>query len=260
MSHSDFDATADEFDRFRAFPAEVSTAIRNALRAAVGDSPGALFLDLGAGTGRIGEAFVAAGDAYIAIDPSAAMLARFAAKSRRRAGLGPLLVQADGQSLPFLAGTFDAVLIAHVLGGARAWQKLLCEARRVLRPGGRLAVGQRIGPQDGVDAQMRQQLSMILTDLGVDATRPGARRDDVRGWMQSNGGRIEEIVAARWAAMPSPRAFLARHATGARFAALMRSTREEALRRLEEWALTAFGSLNTPRVEPHAFVLDIGLW
>jgi ubiquinone/menaquinone biosynthesis C-methylase UbiE len=88
---ANFDTTAANFERFRALPAGVPAAIRDALWDALGSPPGARLLDLGAGTGRIGAAFVAAGDAYIAVDPSARMLAHFAAKVATRDGPSPRL-------------------------------------------------------------------------------------------------------------------------------------------------------------------------
>jgi SAM-dependent methyltransferase len=252
-----FDTIAADFDRFRALPAGVPAAIRNALWEALPSTPGALLLDLGAGTGRIGEAFAASGDAYIAVDPSAGMLAHFAAKAASRGGPAPWLVQADGQSLPFPAAAFDAVLLVQVLSGAPGWRKLLVESQRILRPGGALVLGKTVGPPDGIDARMRAQLGLILSEVGVDSRRPGAGRDEARGWLAQQARCLPEVVAARWDAPRSPRDFLARHATGARFTALPQSVREEALWRLAEWAVSTFGTLDATIIEPHAFVLDV---
>src|SRR5579883_589337 len=178
MSH--FDAVADDFDRFRALPAGVPAAIRDAMWEALGLARGGRVLDLGAGTGRVGAAFVAAGDAYIAVDPSAGMLARFAEKAATQGGSAPspALVQADGRALPFPGSAFDAVLLVQVLSGAPGWRSLLTEARRVLRPDGGLVLGKAIGPPEGVDARMRAQVSVILAELGADARPRGAQREE----------------------------------------------------------------------------------
>jgi ubiquinone/menaquinone biosynthesis C-methylase UbiE len=45
-------------------------------------------------------------------------------------------VQADATGLPFANGTFDAVLIATVLGEVPDPDACVHEARRVMRPGG----------------------------------------------------------------------------------------------------------------------------
>src|SRR6185436_13046714 len=83
-------------------------------------------LDLGAGTGRIGWPFVAAGDDYVGADLSFGMLQAFVQRSDRR----PWLVQADGHRLPFCDASFDAVLLVQVFGGIRDWQQFAAEVRR----------------------------------------------------------------------------------------------------------------------------------
>jgi ubiquinone/menaquinone biosynthesis C-methylase UbiE len=260
MDTSDFDAVAGDFDRFRALPAGVPAAIRLAMWDALGNAPEARVLDLGAGTGRIGEAFTAAGDAYIGVDASARMLARFTEKVTSRGEAPPALAQADGRALPFPAASFDAVLMVQVIGGAVGWRGILSEARRVLRPGGSLVLGKAVGPLDGLDARMRAQLSLILAETGVAMHRRGAAREDALAWLASSARRTSAVVAARWEAMQSPRDYLARHATGARFASLPRAVKDEALRRLSAWAVTTFGSLDAAYTEPRTFVLDIGLF
>jgi ubiquinone/menaquinone biosynthesis C-methylase UbiE len=252
-----FDAVAADFDRFRALPSGVPETIRAAFWNALACPPGARLLDLGAGTGRIGDAFVAAGDAYVAVEPSAGMLARFAAKATLRGRPAPRLVQADGRTLPFADAAFDAVLLVQVLSGAPGWRRLLAEAKRVLRPGGALVLAKTVRPPDGIDARMRAQLSEILAEMGIDERRPGADRDEARGWLAPEAQRLAEVVAARWDAPRSPRDFLDRHATGARFTALPKSVREESLERLAQWAVETFGSLDVTINEPHTFMLDV---
>lgn len=260
MQASEFDAVADDFDRFRTWPDGVAEAIRMAMWQALGGAPGRRVLDLGAGTGRVGAAFIAAGDAYIGVDPSGRMLAPFIERVASRGGSIPALVRADGRALPFPSAAFDAVLLVQVLSGAPDWRGILSEARRVLRPGGGLVLGKVIGPPGGVDERMREHLALILAELGVETHRRGAGREDALAWLAAVAHRVSSVVAARWEAERSPREFLARHGTGARFAALPRPLKEEALGRLAEWAVAAFGALDTPLLEQHAFSMDIGFF
>ena len=215
---------------------------------------------LGAGTGRIGEAFVAARDAYVAVDPSAKMLQHFAQKATSPRGPTPALVQADGQALPFSTGTFDVVLIVQVLSGIPGWRRVVTEARRVLRPGGGLELGHSAGPEYGVDSRMRSQLAVILAERGVDACRLGGGRDEIRAWMCKATPDTKEVIAARWETSRSPREFLDRHATGARFAALPQTVKEDALCQLAAWAEVTFGAADVAFRESHAFVLDIAIF
>jgi len=85
-------------------------------------------LDLGCGDGRLGNE-LRAGE-VVGADVSAAAL--------RRAG-GGVKLEPD-EPLPFDDNSFDLVLCAETLEHVRDVQLLLSEARRVLKPGGRLAV------------------------------------------------------------------------------------------------------------------------
>lgn len=86
---------------------------------------GARVLDLGCGTGRLGEHLCDAGFAVVGLDPAQAMLERAA---RRLA-----VVRGDGERLPFADASFDAVSATFVLEFATDPVALLREARRVAR-------------------------------------------------------------------------------------------------------------------------------
>jgi SAM-dependent methyltransferase len=250
-----FDAVAADFDRFRALPAGVPQAVRRALWESTGLGAGAALLDIGAGTGRVGSAFVEAGDRYVGVDSSSGMLGRFVAKARDLGTPAPRLVQADGRSLPFPSGSFDAVLIVQVLRGVAGWRRVLEEARRVLRRGGVLVLGRSVGPPDGLDARMRAALAAMASRAGIDDGRRGAGLDEVIAALAAEARGRVQVVAARWESRRTPRDFLARHRTGARFAALPPAVRQELLGRLADWAAATFGSLETSSVETYSFEL-----
>jgi ubiquinone/menaquinone biosynthesis C-methylase UbiE len=246
-----YDAAAPAFERLRALPAGVPKGVRAAVLAALA-APSPRLLDLGAGTGRIGRAFVAAGDDYVGIDLSLGMLRAFAADPDRRAPLA----QADGERLPFDAATFDAVLLIQVFGGMRGWRRVLGEARRVLRPSGALILGRTVAPADGLDARLRKRLALILDELGV-APKTKNTREDAQQWLATQASRSTRVVAAGWTAERTARAFIDRHRTGARFSALPEAVKDAALQRLADWAAATFGSLDAGPREQHEFELRI---
>jgi len=252
---STFDAIAGDFERFRALPRDVSAAVRQALWGLLGLERGAALLDLGAGTGRVGFAFVERADRYVGVDPSSGMLSQFAAKARDGGVPAPWLVQADGRKLPFATGSFDVVLIVQVLSGVAGWRRLIDEARRVLRPDGAMVLGRSIGPPDGLDARLRTALATMMSEAGIDGGRRGAGPDQALEALVTEARSQVQVVAARWESRRTPNEFLARHRTGARFAALPAAVREELLSRLAEWASATFGSLDTTSVEPYSFEL-----
>lgn len=254
MSAFAFDAVAPTFDHHRALPAGVADAVRAAVLGCVQPARPRL-LDLGAGSGRIGLAFVAAGDDYVGADLSSGMLAEFARRADVH-GAVPRLVQADGGELPFRDATFDAVLLIQVFGGLAGWQAFIAETQRVLRPSGAIIVGRTEMPSGGIDARLKQHLADILEELGIARDRANTR-EAVTQWLTANADSHESVTAATWTARRTPRAFIERHGSGARFSALPAPIRTQALHQLGAWAEGTFGSLDATRAEHHAFALQV---
>jgi SAM-dependent methyltransferase len=203
-------------------------------------------LDLGAGTGRIGRAFVEAGDLYTGVDLSFEMLRKF--------GTANALVQADGESLPFSDQAFDVVLLMHLLSGLDGWPGVVADVRRVLRKGGVIAVGHTVSStNDGIDQQMKRRLSSILEEEGVSRPQPKKRRDDALAWLESSAERTRSFTAGSWMSNRTARNFLVRHRTGGKFGALPAAVQEKALELVARWAEAQFGSLDAKFEEQYRF-------
>jgi 2-polyprenyl-3-methyl-5-hydroxy-6-metoxy-1,4-benzoquinol methylase len=93
-------------------------------------------LDLGCGDGRVAAEMAKAGAHVTGVD-----ISRVAVERARAANpeLEFVVVSAN-EALPFADVAFDAVVCLHVLEHVADTQHFLSEARRVLAPGGRLAV------------------------------------------------------------------------------------------------------------------------
>jgi SAM-dependent methyltransferase len=87
-------------------------------------------LEIGVGTGR----FAAPLGVQVGVDPSPAMLARAAAR-------GIEAVEGVAEQLPFADASFDHALFVTTLCFVESPAAALAEVHRVLRPGGRLAIG-----------------------------------------------------------------------------------------------------------------------
>lgn len=97
--------------------------------------PGKRVLDVACGTGTSSRWLAGSGAKVVGCDFSPAMLAR----ARTRAP-GIELVLGDALKLPFESGSFDAATISFGLRNVADVPLALAEMRRVVRPGGRLAV------------------------------------------------------------------------------------------------------------------------
>jgi ubiquinone/menaquinone biosynthesis C-methylase UbiE len=126
-----FGSAAADYERARpSYPPESIEVLRRE----VGVGPGARVCDLAAGTGKLTRLLVATGADVVAVEPVPGM----------RAQLAEVLPEIDvldgtAEAIPLGDGSLDAVTVAQ----AFHWFKFdaaLAEIRRVLRPGGGLAI------------------------------------------------------------------------------------------------------------------------
>jgi demethylmenaquinone methyltransferase/2-methoxy-6-polyprenyl-1,4-benzoquinol methylase len=125
----DYSRQARNYDRTRA----ASPSIVKALRAAIEPAPGRGLADIGGGTGNYASALTELGWDVLVVDRSPEMLGQAEAK-----GLRTLLASAE--RLPLDDGGFDAALMVSMLHHVDDRDAALAEARRILRPGGVLAI------------------------------------------------------------------------------------------------------------------------
>jgi SAM-dependent methyltransferase len=131
-------------------------------------------LDLGCGDGRLTVDLDAA--ELTAADVSAVALGR----AHDRLPEARLVELEPDAPLPFGDGQFDLILLAETLEHVRDVQLLMSEARRVLRPGGTLALTtpatrSLMRPPDPLSPHLRfftrRSLARLLDELGFDAGR-----------------------------------------------------------------------------------------
>jgi SAM-dependent methyltransferase len=126
----DYSRQARTYDRTRA----ASPGVLLQLREALAGTQGGRLADIGGGTGNYALALQEHGwEDSIVIDRSPQMLAH-----ARDKGLATL--SADAQNLPCPDASFDAATLVSMLHHVEDPAAALAEARRVLRPNGRLAI------------------------------------------------------------------------------------------------------------------------
>ena len=121
---------------------------RDRLREVLGPEPGERLLEIGPGTGYYSldlASWIGPEGTLEIFDIQQDMLDHTMRRAGE-AGLGNVVAtQGDAQELPYEDDSVDAVILTTVLGEIPDQRRAVAEAARVLRPGGRLVVGELIG-------------------------------------------------------------------------------------------------------------------
>jgi len=164
-----FGSIAEVYERGRP---EYAPAVVGALAAELGLAPGARVLDLAAGTGKLSRALLAAGFDVIAVEPQASLRDLLAGKvgaDRALAGVA--------EQIPLADGAVDAATVAdafHWFDQAAA----LADIRRVLRPGGGLALLSTVPDWSG--ASWAHELGTLIMNA-----RPAHPHFDGPSWREA---------------------------------------------------------------------------
>jgi SAM-dependent methyltransferase len=126
---SDYSRQALAYDTTRGASQSVLAPLRRALAGA----PGPQLADIGGGTGNYALALAGEGWQPTVVDRSVQMLRQAGAK-------GLQTVRANAMRLPFAEASFDAAMLVSMLHHVDDPARALAEAKRVLRPGGHLAL------------------------------------------------------------------------------------------------------------------------
>lgn len=120
---------------------------RARLRTLLDPRPGERILEIGPGTGyytgTVAQAVEPNGTVH-ATDAQQAMVQHLQMRMRQQGHRNVESVCGDGQRLPYPDDTFDAACLALVLGEIPDQERTLAELERVLKPGGRLVVGESL--------------------------------------------------------------------------------------------------------------------
>ena len=138
----DYSQQAERYDRSRG----ASPSVLAPLRTALAGSPGSDLVDIGGGTGNYADALkaegwtVTLGWADFAVGLALVLAWNLVRMRRQAAAKGLRVLPGDATALPFGNESHDAVMMVSMLHQVEDWRQALSEARRVLRPGGRLAI------------------------------------------------------------------------------------------------------------------------
>ena len=217
-----FADVADAYERARP---EHPPAVAGAIAAELGVPACGRVLDLAAGTGKLTRALLGAGLDVVAVEPIPQL------RSHLAASIGAeRVLEGFAEAIPLPDGSVDAVTVAdafHWFDQPRA----LAEIRRVLRPGGGLAVLATVPDWEG--ASWADEVGLLIMDLRPEHPHFDGPpwQDAVRaagGWSEPREIRVSVRVPAR------PELFADHMSSMSWVAALPDDQRTETLARIDE--------------------------
>ena len=139
-------------------------------------------LDLGCGAGHTALALAGGAAKVTAVDLTPEMLATAEALAKQRGVTNVEFKLADGAALPFAGGQFDLVASRYAAHHFAEPERVLQEAARVLRPGGRFLL---------VDTMAPEQPALDTLYNALELLRDGSH---VRNWRKSEWQRMADAA------------------------------------------------------------------
>jgi ubiquinone/menaquinone biosynthesis C-methylase UbiE len=256
LSPNLFDPIAGAFDARLGLPEEFCRNIAGAVVNIAQAEPGDLMVEVGPGTGQIGQWFDRP-IRYLGFDLSAAMLKEFC--RRLNDSENKLLIQADGN-----AGWPIRDRVARIIFSSRAIHLLepehvASEVFRVARAGGAtLIVGRVDRDPASVRSRMAAEMLERLRKHGFQGRRGRQQNRRLFELCCRKGADIlETVTVARWKVMTSPRQSLDawRQLKGLGGIPVPRNVRDEILSELELWAEEVFGDIGNEFESDESYAL-----
>jgi ubiquinone/menaquinone biosynthesis C-methylase UbiE len=142
-------------------------------------------LEIGGGTGLNLALYDGSVESLVVTEPEPAMLKRLQKRAREQAPLTKVL-RAPAEDLPFGDDSFDTVVSTLVLCGVDDQARALREARRVLRPGGRLLFIEHVRSDDPQLARFQDRMNWLnRLVVHCDCNRPTLSSIEAEGFTVS---------------------------------------------------------------------------
>lgn len=144
-------------------------------------------LDAGCGSGLFTAMASKSGAKLIGIDAAPGLL-----ELARRRKPDVNFLEEDLEALPFADNTFDVVVGFNSFQYAGSFENALIEAKRVLKPGGRLVIGIWARPELSDATLVLKSIGALLPPLPADHPGPFALSEDgrIEGTLDKNGIKL----------------------------------------------------------------------
>jgi Methyltransferase domain len=255
-----FDAQAAVFEQRAGLPTAYCEAIASAVLEVGEMRPGDTIIEVGPGTGQIGQWLAREDVRYVGIDLSAGMLGEFHRRLSNAAGLRAIIRADANQSWPFMSGAARAIFSSraiHLLDH----EHVASEVTRVADGlgGAKLIIGRVEREQESTRALMAREMNERLRRHGIEGRGGAGQKRKLFDALQRRGAEmLEPRVVARWKVSACPRQSINSWRSLASLGGMpvADALRDRILTELEDWARGVFGGLDHQLESEETYVLS----
>jgi ubiquinone/menaquinone biosynthesis C-methylase UbiE len=242
-----FDDQAKTFETRTGFSEATCQAIVKTALALAEIQPGDRVVEVGAGTGQIGQWFAPESVQYLGFDLSALMLEEFRQHLDKPKDNFHLIQGDANQHWPVEDGTANLIFSSRTLHLLNL-EQVVQESRRIAQAERAVVLMGTVQRQkNSVKNQMRDKMQSLLAQKTLQGRQKNQLlRQLIQLFTQSGASVIEPVVASRWKVVNTPRQSLESWRGKANLAGmeLTDELKQDVLARLEIWAQATFGGLD----------------
>ncbi|MBC6418145.1 MAG: class I SAM-dependent methyltransferase [Prochloron sp. SP5CPC1] len=258
-SRATFDEQANSYDQRVGLPEPDCQQIVQAILALTEAQLGDLVVEVGAGTGQIGQWFAPSPVQYLGFDLSQNMLNVFRQRLNSK-GKTMTLVRADGnQRWPVASATAGVIFSSraiHLLNLEHVVEELF----RVAQPArAALIIGRIQRQRESVKARMQQEMQRLLRQRGFQGRQGEQNQRQLLELCCQRGAKlIAPVVVARWTVVSTPELSIKswEQTQGLGGTSMPLGIKQEILEELRIWGKGTFGGLEQQVESEEAYVLQ----
>lgn len=220
--------------------------------------PGDRLVEVGAGTGQIGQWFATQAIDYWGFDLSMGMLEEFR-QHLDHPGDNVHILQGDAnQQWPIASATTNLIFGSRVLH-LLDLDQVVRESLRIAKPGATVLMGNVKRQKTSVKSQMRSQMQTLLAQNTLQGRKKKQLMQQLIDRFVHHGAEpIEPVEVSRWDVISTPRQSLDSWRGKAHLAGieLTKNLKQDILHQLQTWAEDTFGSLDRPVATPETYILQ----